>query len=88
MYRIRWARSALQELAAIWNAGDADSRKAVTAASDAVERRLERDPMSDSESRSRGRRVTFAPPLTIIYRVERDGQTVSVLHVRQFRLRR
>jgi hypothetical protein len=84
MFRVRWAKVALNELAAIWLAVDPALRQVVTRASDAVERRLEHDPLNEGESRSRGRRITFEPPLTIIFRIEADGRTVSVLHVRMF----
>ena len=85
MFRVRWARRALDELADRWAQADSALRKALTAASHTIDQRLGRDPLNDGESRSRGRRLTFVPPLAVIFRVENDGQTVSVLNVRLFR---
>jgi hypothetical protein len=87
MFRVQWKRAALNELAACWNQADSAQRQAITAASHAIDNRLERDPLNEGESRSKRRRVAFFPPLAVTFRVERDGQTVSVLHIRLFRRR-
>ena len=39
-------------------------------------------------SRSKQRRITFAPPLAVTFRIEDDGKTVSVLRIRLFRRRK
>jgi hypothetical protein len=88
MFRIRWERRALNELADLWAKGDSAERRAITAASHTIEQRLRRDPLNEGESRSGGRRITFAPPLAVTFRIEADGHTVSVLHVRVFRKRK
>jgi hypothetical protein len=88
MFRVEWLQSALDELASAWMQADALLRQAITAASHSVEQRLQRDPLNEGESRSGGRRITFVPPLAVTFRVEPDGQTVTVLHVRTFRQRR
>jgi hypothetical protein len=88
MFRVRWERRALDALANFWTQADSSLRQAITTASHAVDQRLKSDPYNEGESRSHGRRITFAPPLAVIFRVEGDGQTVSVLEVRVFRKRR
>ena len=87
MFRVRWERRALNELANLWTQADSAQRQAITAASQAIDQRLRRDPRNAGESRSGGRRILFAPPLVVIFRIEPDGQTVSVLTVRILRQR-
>ena len=82
MFRIRWQRRALDELTDLWTQADSALRQAITAASHTIDQRLQADPNNEGESRSRGRRIGFVPPLAVIFRVEADGQTVSVLQVR------
>ena len=88
MFRVRWERSALDELADMWNRADSGLRHLITDAAHAVEQRLRRNGHAEGESRPRGRRVTFVPPLAITFRLEADGQTISVLSVRLFVKRR
>jgi hypothetical protein len=88
MFRVRWERRALNELADLWTRADSATRPAITTASHAVEQRLRQDASQEGESRSGGRRVTFEPPLSVVFRVEADGQTVSVLQIRLFRRRK
>jgi hypothetical protein len=88
MFRVEWLQSALDELADLWTKADPVQRQAITGASHLLDQRLKRDPHVEGESRSRGRRITFAPPLAITFRIEPDGQTVTVLQVRMFRPRR
>jgi hypothetical protein len=85
MFRVRWERRALDELTDLWTQADSALRQDITAASHTIDRRLARDPLNEGESRPRGRRITFIPPLAVFFRVENDGQTVSVLHLRLFR---
>ncbi|HYT88845.1 MAG TPA: hypothetical protein VEL76_09065 [Gemmataceae bacterium] len=87
MFRVRWSRRALNVLAAIWTQADSEGRRAITAASHTIDQRLGADPHNEGESRPRGRRITFVPPLAVVFRIEADGQTVSVLYIRQFRRR-
>lgn len=84
MFRVRWERRALDELTDLWTQADSATRQALTAASHTIDRRLARDPLNEGESRPRGRRIAFFPPLAVLFRVENDGQTVSVLHLRLF----
>jgi plasmid stabilization system protein ParE len=88
MFRVRWERRALDNLADLWTQADSVARQAITKASHTIEQRLRQNPHQEGESRSKGRRITFELPLAVIFRVEADGQTVSVLHVRLVRRRR
>lgn len=85
IFRVRWGRRALDDLASLWAQAGSSLRQVITSASHTVEQRLRRNPLAEGESRPKGRRVTFEPPLTVTFRVEADGRTVSVLHIRLFR---
>jgi hypothetical protein len=85
MFRVRYAHDASDELANAWVGADSATRRAITAASHEVDRRLQRDPHSQGESRSSGNRIMFVPPLAVTFRVEKDGRTVSVLQIRLMR---
>lgn len=87
MYRVRWEGKALIALAALWVSANSAERKAITAASHQVDQRLRRDPENEGESRPKGRRIMFEAPLAVVFRIEPDGRTVSVLQVRMFRKR-
>jgi hypothetical protein len=84
MHRIRWKRSALNELAAMWVATDSPTRVAITAAAQGIDQLLQHDPENEGESRPNGRRVLFVPPLGALYRVRTDELTVRVLKVWKF----
>ena len=81
MFRLRWSRNAEDRLTEFWLRGDSPLRQAITTACHRLEQRLRADPHNEGESRPKGRRIAFEPPLGLIYRVEQDGQTVSVLQV-------
>ena len=85
MYRVDWLQTALNQLAAIWTDSDSTMRKAITSAKMEIDRKLLTDPLGESESRSGGRRVIFVFPLGILFKIEPDGLTVSVLQVWLFR---
>jgi plasmid stabilization system protein ParE len=87
MFRVRWKRSALNQLTNFWTQASPAQRQAITSASQKIDQQLGRDPRNAGESRSGGRRILFAPPLVVIFRIEPDGQTVSVLEVRMIRRR-
>ena len=87
MIRVRWERKALDELTTLWTQADSVQRQVITAASHTLDQRLGKNPFNEGESRSKGRRITFVPPLAVIFRIEPDGQTVSMLQVRMFRQR-
>ena len=87
MFRVRWQKEALNELATLWMAADSATRQRITEASQQIDERLQADPLADSESRPEGRRIRFVSPLGITFKLENDGRTVSVLRVWLFRMR-
>jgi hypothetical protein len=87
MFQVEWLQTALNQLAAIWTSADSALRLAVTAATHQIDQQLQTDPFGASESRPEGRRILFVSPLGILFRIEEDGHTVSVLRVWLFRLR-
>jgi hypothetical protein len=87
MFRVRWERRARDGLTTLWTQADSAQRQAITVASHVLDQRLQRHAHVEGESRSKGRRITFVAPLAAVFRIEPDGQTVSVLQVRMFRQR-
>src|SRR5437868_15417868 len=85
MFRVRWEKTALNELSTLWMAADSMMRQQITTATHQIDQQLRGDPLGQSESRPDGRRILFASPLGITFRVEPDGQMVSVLRVWLFR---
>jgi hypothetical protein len=47
MFRVRWERRALQELARVWEREDSETRQAITAASNTVDQRLRQNPLQE-----------------------------------------
>lgn len=88
MYRVRWLEAALDELADQWTRATSEEREAITSAAYAAERRLAEAPADEGESRLKGRRITFVPPLALTFRVFPDDGVVIIIHVRVFRRRR
>ncbi len=85
MRKVDWLQEVLDTLTLLWMQADSDLRKAITQACHAVEKRLAKDPENEGESRADGRRITFEPPLAMVFRVESDGRTVTVVEVRLMR---
>jgi hypothetical protein len=85
MFRVRWAKQALDEMTAAWTNADSRTRQAITDASHQIDKLLQTAPLSESESRPGGRYIRFVRPLGVLFRLELDGITVSVLHVWLFR---
>lgn len=88
MFRVRWEQRALIELANLWTQTDSDQRRAITAATHVSDQRLRSDPLHEGESRSKGRRIAFFPPLAVTFHVDVQSQIVSVLQIRKIRRRR
>jgi hypothetical protein len=80
VFRVRWGQQALDQLANLWTGADSAQRQAITTACHTLEQVLRRNAPRLGESRFGRERITFMPPLGIIFRVEADGRTVSVLH--------
>jgi hypothetical protein len=87
MFRVEWLQSALDALARLWIRANSTERQAITAASQSIDRKLSEDPNNEGESRFGAIRITFVPPLVILFQNETDGETVTVLEVRLFRPR-
>ncbi len=84
MFRVEWLQSALNELAAIWLKADSSTRDAVTVAARQIDRQLAARPEQQGESRTGGRRILFVYPLAVVFRVDAQRRTVSVLNVWRF----
>ena len=78
-YTVDWLPAAEQELADIWLR--ATDRDTITQAAYALDLRLQDDPNDTCESRPSGRRIAFAFPMGILFRVLSDQQLVQVVHV-------
>jgi hypothetical protein len=82
-YTVEWVPTAEGRLTTNWlNAPD---RGAVTAAANAIDARLQRDPYAQSESRTGATRVTFEAPLGVRFEVNDADRHVPVLDVWRFR---
>jgi plasmid stabilization system protein ParE len=86
-YHVRWSRAALDRLTELWTQANSTLRQAITSATHQLDTLLQRDAATVGESRPGGRRILFQPPLGLLYRVEADQRTVSVLRVWLFRQR-
>jgi hypothetical protein len=84
MFRVRWLDEADDQLAAIWMRVDSEKRRAVTEATNAIDRELKSDPFRQSESRENKRRVLFVPPLGIFFSVDTKRRVVRVVRVWYF----
>jgi hypothetical protein len=88
MFRVRWEEPALNQLASLWMSANSRMRQQITEATEQIDQQLQADPLAESESRPEGRRILFNLPLGILFQIEDDGRTVSVLSVWLFRRRR
>ncbi len=87
MFRVRWEESALDELTTLWLESESALRHMINAAVNQIEQHLRTDPFRRSESRGDERRILFAAPLGIRFRVEKDRRAVSVASVWLYRVR-
>ncbi len=87
MFQVEWLESALDALARFWANADSGERRAITAASQEIDKRLARSPETEGESRSAGNRITIVLPLAVVFHVESDRQTVVITLVRLLRHR-
>lgn len=81
MFQVKWIRSALDDLAAIWMRAEMELRMEVTAASHLIDRQLQERPFEKGESRQEHCRILFVPPLAILFEVDEGQQRVWVLEV-------
>lgn len=81
-WTVVWTQSAERELANLWvNAAD---RAVVTAAGDAIDAQLRRDPFATSESRGGSKRIMMEAPLAVAYDVSPNDIMVTVWAVWTF----
>jgi hypothetical protein len=85
MLQVVWLQEAINDLAEIWNQGDSTLRQEVTKAANTVDQTLRVDPFGSGESREEERRVMFAPPLGVSFKVDRDSGTVLVVQIWRIR---
>lgn len=85
MFQVEWIQEALDDLVTFWMDADSTGRQQITSATDEIDARLSANPEAEGESRDENKRITFASPLAVVFRVEEDGKTVSVLQVRLIR---
>jgi hypothetical protein len=81
MFRVEWTQEALNELAGVWMLADQAARRAITEATQQIDRQLTTDPFGSSESRTEALRILFESPLGISFEVDQDGRTVQVAGV-------
>jgi plasmid stabilization system protein ParE len=79
-YTVTWKPSLKAQLAKIWLA--ADDKKAVTEATDTIDKLLRVAPLSVGESRSGMIRIVIVRPLAVAYEVFEDDRRVEVLAIR------
>jgi hypothetical protein len=82
-YTVVWKPSAEAMLAHLWNT--ATDRHAVTRAANQIDLWLQRDPLSQGESRSGSVRVLVVPPLAVHFQVLELDRLVQVLKVWRIR---
>jgi hypothetical protein len=84
-YTVTWVPSAEADLADIWN--EANDRSEISIAANQIDAQLRFDPAGVGESRASGRRILFASPLAVIYRINHHDQIVRVTEVWVYRRR-
>jgi hypothetical protein len=87
MFTVLWADAALNELANLWVQADSSLRKAITAATNQIDKRLQKDPHNEGESRGGQARVLFEFPLGTKFEADQAQSVVRVLHVWTYKRR-
>ena len=85
--QVVWLQSAMEELARLWLAEDAPTRKTITAAVHQIDTAIQFDPWLQGESRTTGERVYFVSPLGVLFKINIRLQQVVIISIWQFRLR-
>jgi hypothetical protein len=78
-YTVTWTAIAEAHLAALWVNGP--NRDAITAAANAIDAALARDPLAQGESRYGTTRFLFVPPLAVFFDVSPMDRLVFVRDV-------
>ena len=82
MFTASWTTEALDELADVWISASPSDRDDFATGIERMNRRLERAPLEEGESRGPLRRVTFINGLTVHFEVLVPAGIARVLHVR------
>jgi hypothetical protein len=85
MFEVIWLEEAVNDLAEMWTRADSAGRRAITEATNAIDRTLGSNPIGSSESRTGDQRILFAEPLGALFKVDRQRRIVRVGHVWQYR---
>jgi hypothetical protein len=78
-WTVVWQPAAEGRLAELWNGGP--DRAAITAAANAIDRMLARDPLAAGEARTGAVRILIQPPLAVEFTVSEPDRLVSVYAV-------
>jgi hypothetical protein len=81
MFRVDYLASVLNAMALLWLQADPFTRPLITAAADQIDTTLQRDPHNAGESRAGGLRILIVLPLGVLFQIEPDGQTVTVIDI-------
>ena len=84
MFALIWINRALDELADVYVTATPEERKRIAAAVDALNARLQSDPLDEGESRSSGYRVTFPELLCVVFHVSEADRVVRVTRVTRY----
>ena len=79
-FTVVWKPSVKKRLAAIWL--DAQNKREVTEAANAIDSLLRQMPLRIGESRSGSLRILVLRPLVVLYEVSEDDCRVEVLSIR------
>lgn len=80
MFALVWTEHALNDLADVWVAVDPAARDRIEAALTLLNQQLRAEPDEVGESREDDRRIAFAGPLVVSFRVDLKGRLVRVNH--------
>jgi hypothetical protein len=86
-FEVVWTQTALDNLATAWTRADSAMRQDLTRATREIDRLLQSDPHNQGESRASNRRITFQPPLGVIFEVDSNRPVVRVLFAWSIRRR-
>ena len=86
-YLVVWSQEALDEIAALWIAAPSEVRAAILKAWRQVDDELAQTPEELGESRDAGKRIWFAPPLGVLFKIDVEKKEVRILQVWKFRTR-
>lgn len=81
MYSVRWAPSALSDLAEFWTDADDTSRRSITDTVAYIDSVLKNQAVTAGESRDPGYRIFLAAPLGVDYAVDESKHLAYVIRV-------